>query len=198
MIQFDSQDKTMLTRLANRNVAPPMTQFSQWKQNPDTRARNCIESKEKRFERNTFFFFRENVFTLIAKNIYLRVFFKVFWERFFFSEIILKISNLYFFMFYEKILSLKTFFSLKYYYFLLLVWKLFLSNILFSLMKCFFAISVITFSLKLFFFSQIFYFLACNKDTILAPYALFKLFHTERLCKYYINKTLHIIWWLSL
>jgi len=33
MIQFDSQDKTMLTRLANRNMAPPMTQFSQRKEN---------------------------------------------------------------------------------------------------------------------------------------------------------------------
>jgi len=32
------------------------TQFSQWKQNPDSRARNCIKSKKKKhFARNTFF-----------------------------------------------------------------------------------------------------------------------------------------------
>ena len=81
--------KTILTRLANKNVAPPMTLFSQGEQNLDRRARNCIGSKDLGFERERrksfwekhFFFWKrekKNVFTLIAKNIYLIV------KRFFF------------------------------------------------------------------------------------------------------------------
>ena len=69
--------KTILTPLANRNVAPPMTLFSQQEQNLDIRARNCIESKDLGFEREKknvlreTLFLRENVFTLMCRSNFM-------------------------------------------------------------------------------------------------------------------------------
>jgi len=72
-------------------------------------------------------------------------------------------------MFFEKILSLKSFLVSNIILFCYWYEKKFSLKYFFSLMKCFLGISVITFPLRFFFPSQIIYFLACNKDTILAP-----------------------------
>ena len=80
-----------------------MTLFSQREQNPDTRARNCIESKDLGFEskkknvlRETLFFLRKCFHTDSKKYIFesLKKYFEI---DFLFSEIILKNFKFIFF-----------------------------------------------------------------------------------------------------
>ena len=84
-VRFDSQNDQLSIRLAvaNRNVAPPMTLFSQREQNPDSREKDlCFEREKKNLLREKNIFEREKVFTLIAKK-YIFESEKMFFESFF-------------------------------------------------------------------------------------------------------------------